>query len=209
MHHFVLDGAIWKLRDSRIGRILVKRTSPPSETTAGPRRASPLGWPLVTAGLASLAVLFFGAVEELGLARSLSGKNLERSEIAIERLAMVGKDSTSARMQVGFLAEQAGDYERAIYHLEAGVRLYPTVLGWSTLGEARAANGDAKAAIEAFESALAIDPDDEAAKLLLALTWAEMGETERARALLRASGSGKETLPSLLLRQRLKAMLES
>jgi len=67
--------------------------------------------------------------------------------------------------------------------------------------------GDKQAAIEAFESALAIDPVNETAKLDLALTWAEMGETERARELLRASGSGGETLSSLRLRQRLIAML--
>jgi hypothetical protein len=56
LHHFVLDGAIWRLRDSRIARILVKRDPEPGAPAVEPRRPSPLRWPVVTAGLASLAV---------------------------------------------------------------------------------------------------------------------------------------------------------
>ena len=209
LHHFVLDGAIWKLRDSRIRRILVKRNPEASAPAAEPRRSSPLRWPVVATGLASLAVLLFGAVEEeFGLARGLSQKDLEKSEVAIERLAVVGRDSHYARMKVGALAAQAGELERSVHHLEAGVRLYPTVSGWTRLGEALATMGDKQAAIEAFENALAIDPVDETSKLHLALTWAEIGETERARKLLRASGSGEETVSSWRLRQRLISVLE-
>jgi tetratricopeptide (TPR) repeat protein len=153
--------------------------------------------------------LLFGAVEqEFGLARNLSRRDVEQAEVAVEKLAAVGRDSPYARIEVGVLAAQAGDLERSVSHLEAGVRLYPTVSGFMRLGEILAARGDKEAAIEAFENALAIDPVNEEAMLRLALACAEMGETARARELLRASGSGGETWLSGL-RQRVLSMLES
>jgi Flp pilus assembly protein TadD len=102
-----------------------------------------------------------------------------------------------------------GQLDRSLDQLTKGVRLYPTASGWTRVGEVLAASGKKKLAVEAFKNALALDPLDEVARMRLAITWAELGEAERARALLRANGSGVETLKSLQLRHRLMEMLDS
>ena len=35
LHHFVLDGAIWKLRDGRVARVLLRTAEGPGETGVG------------------------------------------------------------------------------------------------------------------------------------------------------------------------------
>jgi len=46
LHHFILDGAIWKLRDGRIARLLLGQNPPADDTDAPPAGAphSPYGW---------------------------------------------------------------------------------------------------------------------------------------------------------------------
>ena len=44
LHHFVLDGAIWKLRDSKIAGILIRPTQEVERGSAGPARFRPIVW---------------------------------------------------------------------------------------------------------------------------------------------------------------------
>ena len=47
LHHFILDGAIWKLRDGRIARLLLGRNPPAGEADRAPGEGgarSPFGW---------------------------------------------------------------------------------------------------------------------------------------------------------------------
>jgi Flp pilus assembly protein TadD len=46
VHHFILDGAIWKLRDGRIARLLLGKSTPDAtdELTEGPGMRHHLGW---------------------------------------------------------------------------------------------------------------------------------------------------------------------
>jgi hypothetical protein len=213
LHHFVLDGAIWKLRDSRIARILVKRTP---ETVGAAfdspssRIAPPWRWAMLAAGFLSFLVLLFTTFEEeFGMSRGLAGKNLARAETASVWLASLGRDSPYARLRLGRLASEEGNPERALYHFEAGVALYPTTEGWIGLGEALSAAGKTRRAMMAFESALALDPGHETARMRLGLACFDAGETARARELLDASDSHRETLRSQRLRKRLSELLES
>jgi hypothetical protein len=206
LHHFIVDGAVWKLRKAPVGRILLSsgsRLSPSGIPSSG------TSWPLAAAGVLSVAVLLFSTVEEeFGFARSLSQQNVQRAEVAVERLAVVGRDSPSLRLQVASLAMRADELEKAIYHLEAGIRVFPTATGWIRLGQARASSGDSQRAIQAFENALVLDPHSETARMSLALSCAGAGERERARSLLQQP-VGAETLESHKLREQLMELLGS
>jgi hypothetical protein len=63
LHHFIIDGVVWKLRHARVARVLVETTEAPAiDADRAPSRAtSPavkrLAWATVTAALVSVALL--------------------------------------------------------------------------------------------------------------------------------------------------------
>jgi tetratricopeptide (TPR) repeat protein len=82
LHHFIVDGAIWKLRDRRVAAILIDGEATPENATAaaarwrGPWRAA--GWAF---GAALMVVAAINALHEL----------LTRESTNIERLALAGR----------------------------------------------------------------------------------------------------------------------
>jgi hypothetical protein len=207
LHHFILDGAIWKLRESRIGRVLLSPR--PVSSGAGLRTALPLARPLVAAGLLSVGVLLFGAVEEeFGLSRKLSRGDLAGAESSLARLAWIGRDSAHARAEIGALRMKEGNPKAAERQLEIGVRVFPTASGWIHLGEARASQGKSRGSMEAYGSALVLEPGNVTAKLLLGLANAGLGETDEARAFLRECDRNGDDTPAMRgLRERLEGVL--
>jgi Flp pilus assembly protein TadD len=63
VHHFILDGAIWKLRDGRIARLLLGKSTPDAadEITEGPGMRHHLGWLFSPARAARLTRFALGA----------------------------------------------------------------------------------------------------------------------------------------------------
>jgi hypothetical protein len=207
LHHFVLDGAIWKLRDSRVGRVLLGRAEGAS-TLESLERGFRLRWPLAAAGVFSITLLLFAhALSVFDLGTSLERRDIGRAETALERLAHIGQDSPNSRLQVGTLALIAGDPARAARHFEAGVKLYPTSAGWTRLGEARESLGASAEAIEAFENAIVLDPGNQRAQLHLALNCIESGQLDRARTILRERGGMDRSLDDRRLRERVEKLL--
>lgn len=210
LHHFILDGAIWKLRESRIGRILLNRDPrPTAEAIAGPRRVMPLARPLVAAGLVSVALLLFGAVEEeFGLSRRLSRGDIDGAESSLARLAWIGRDSARTRAELGARRMKEGDPKAAERQLEIGVKVFPTAFGWIHLGEARASQGKSRGSMQAYGSALILEPQNVTAKLLLALAHADLGEAAEAQALLKECDRRDADTPEMRsLRDRLEGVL--
>lgn len=207
LHHFLLDGVIWKLRRSRIGGVLLS----PNRATADPgvRAALPLARPLVAAGLVSLAVLFFGlAEEEFRLARRLNRGDIAGAESSLDRLAWIGRDSANTRAQLGARRMRDGDPKAAERQLEIGVKVFPTASGWVHLGEARSSQGKSRGSMEAYGEALVLEPGNVTAKLLLALAHADVGETSEAQALLNECDRRDADTPAMRsLRERLEGVL--
>jgi tetratricopeptide (TPR) repeat protein len=207
LHHFLLDGVIWKLRQSRVGGVLLS----PSRASADPgaRAALPLARPLVAAGVVSLAVLLFGmAEEEFGLARRLSRGDVAGAESSLDRLAWIGRDSAHIRAQLGARRMKEGDPKAAVRQLEIGVKIFPTASGWIHLGEARASQGKSRGSMEAYGNALVLESGNVTAKLLLALAHADLGETFEARALLKECDRRDADTPAMRsLRDRLEGVL--
>jgi len=178
LHHFVLDGVIWKLRDARIARILV-RDAPQAaapEVTAepvGPRRGfgvarfAPLVWAV---GFACIAVFAFATVEyEFGVRRALARGDAERAAAAAERLRWIGRDSAKVRMQLGLAQADDGNLMSAVAHGERGVALFETAEGWGGLGSLYAREGRVDDAVAAYRRAMELDPDSPA--VLNNLAW--------------------------------------
>jgi tetratricopeptide (TPR) repeat protein len=207
LHHFLLDGVIWKLRQPRVGGVLLS----PNRASADPatRAALPLARPLVAAGLVSLAVLLFGlAEEEFGLARRLNRGDIAGAESSLDRLAWIGRDSARTRAQLGARRMKEGDPKAAERQLEIGVRVFPTASSWIHLGEARASQGKSRGSMEAYGEALVLEPGNVIAKLLLGLAHADLGETSAAGALLKQCDARDADTPTMRgLRDRLEGVL--
>ncbi len=205
LHHFLLDGVIWKLRRPRVGGVLLRSERAPSE----PRLARPLSRPLVAAGLLSLGVLLFGlAEEEFGLTRGLIRGDIAGAERSLDRLAWIGRDSAQTRAALGAWRMKDGDAEAAERQLEIGVKVFATASGWVRLGEARASQGKARGSMEAYGNALVLEPENVTAKLLLALAHADLGENAEATSLLKECDRREADTPAMrTLRDRLEGIL--
>jgi hypothetical protein len=209
LHHFVLDGAIWKLRDRRIAAIFFLGSGPPAEL---PERtmSRPL-WPVVAAvGALSLFVHVAATIEEeFGLKPSLSRQDLDRAEVALDRLAWLGRESAVFRETVGIQARRAGDLERSERQLRTALATHPTSERFVELGDTLSERQKWQEAAEAYRRATELDGGNKEAVLLLALAHAELGEHREAWTIATKPelDQMQSTVRSRRLRSRLSGML--
>jgi hypothetical protein len=185
LRHFVLDGAIWKLRDRRIASILFPGSGTAAESptrTAAPRRL----WPVVAAvGVLSLFVHIAATIEqEFGLKHALSRQDLGRAELALNRLAWLGRESAVYRETVGIQARRTGDLERSQRQLRIALATQPTSERFVELGDTLSQRERWQEAAEAYRRATELDGRNQEAALLLALAYAKLGEQREARTIV-------------------------
>jgi hypothetical protein len=158
LHHFILDGAIWKLRDGRIARVLLRSSeaSPGVAPAPGGR-----GWlrPFVyAAGVAGVVATVVAALETDGVTRAAARGDAQRLREAEARLQWLGRDSPILHAQLAVLEAQGGDLEAAFRQAQASLDLYPTAEGWRALGDVHWAAGEPAQAIAAWRKALDLKP---------------------------------------------------
>jgi tetratricopeptide (TPR) repeat protein len=183
LHHFVLDGAVWKLRDGRVARWLL-------------RDAKSLG----------LAV----PLVELWEVRALDSHDVRRVEAAATRLAWIGRERTALLGTLGDLYALRNERSGALaaYHDALAVRRDPAVLNnlaWFLA--VRGERDDADEAIALAEEALGhFGPDDPGGLDTLAAAYAAAGRSreavETAEHALRVARDGDPQLADAI-RQRL------
>jgi len=183
LHHFMLDGVIWRLRDDRIARLLLgPRSGPDGDGEVSARSpawtwAGAVGWTLAAV---VLAISFFDDWEAFAGNRAGETGNLARFELSVERRAWIGRDSPDLRLLLGARAMQQGDLERARRELDRGMHLRPTVDLWRLQGELAELAGDHDRALEAFEAAIALDPESAPAYYQSGLQLAHRGRFDEA-----------------------------
>ncbi len=209
IHHFVLDGAIWKLRDGSVARILLRSGG----DQAGAGAIAPVGksnrWGLALVyaiGTVSVAVAVFGKWENhFGVVEALERIDLSRVARASERLSWIGRESHGIHQQLGLRLAQQGQWEEAQRHYERSLQIQPSVQAWYTLAQLHAARGVFGTARDALESGLELKPDHVLSLELLARVWSELGEPARARAVLERVAvlkRGNHAIAAALVRAR-------
>jgi tetratricopeptide (TPR) repeat protein len=167
IHHFVLDGAIWKLRDGSVARVLIRR-GPESggEPFAPARRRIPgLGLLAWGAGAVYLAINAVGILEvEYGFRRAAIERDVGRLRVAARRLALVGRDHPGLRAQLALFAEHAGDLETGLREIRRSLELHPTAGAFVILGRLEERSGNRERALVAYREALALDPGNAEAR---------------------------------------------
>jgi hypothetical protein len=170
LHHFVLDGAIWKLRDGRVARVLLRQAGRPevgavaTPAPIGPRWTAAGIWAI--AGL-SLAIAVYAIWEmEFGVRRPLEEKRLARVIEASNRLRWIGRESHAIHqniaLELGRLLEHSYASESAWKtvreHFERSIELYPSPEAWTGLGSLDLREGHRDRALADFDHAIALDP---------------------------------------------------
>lgn len=188
IHHFILDGVIWRLRDDRIAHMLLgpiaERERAGAEGT--PRRGvrtwmGAAGW--AVAGLV-FVLAFVDSWEAFVGNRAGETGDVERFALAAERRAWLGRDSPEMRLLIGVHAMQSGDLERAQRQAERGLRLHPTADLWRLDGELAELAGDQDRALRAFDEAIALEPDSAPAYYQSGRQLAQRGRLDEALARL-------------------------
>ena len=134
LHHFVLDGAVWKLRDGRIARALLG--SGGEHGSVETRRS--LRW----LGVAFLvfgggyALVNLAAMLETGwsVPRAFERGDRARLETAARRLHWIGRDSKDTYLQIANLASSAGDIAGARAAVSRSLEITPSAIGYVNLG---------------------------------------------------------------------------
>jgi tetratricopeptide (TPR) repeat protein len=126
IHHFILDGALWKLRDSRISSLLVDRGGQARESGKAPATEAPrfIGRVFRSPAfrIALVALLFlWGGIDQLHFALGTHEQNLSS---LVEAARMNPYDAT-IQSRLASAHERAGDRTAAIQALERAVAINP------------------------------------------------------------------------------------
>lgn len=199
LHHFALDGALWKLRDGRVARVLLRSREPPDPAAAGVEAPSGrLAPALLALGAVCAAVTAAAALEGHAFVRAVERGDVARAERALGRLAWMGRDSPALRDALAHAQLLAGDSEAATAQLDAALAIRPTAQSWSARAWLAMRSGRVAEAIAAYERARELDPTWLAAANNLAWLRATSddpalrdprGALEIAEAIARASGN--------------------
>jgi len=138
LHHFLLDGVIWKLRDKRVGEALVSKQMPALASAAEFRPQVP--WPIRAAviALGAIAVAFWSVgtwEKEVGYRRASLANDVDRLELASRRLALVGRDGPGIHEEIGRQRSQRGEMDRALEEYRKSRELAPLPTAWSGMNE--------------------------------------------------------------------------
>lgn len=155
LHHFVLDGAIWKLRNTRVASILI-RSEPELPEGIGARTAR--RWPRRTVWTVALAGALIGFFEyyeaQVALPDAQSKGNLVRVRGVLDRLGWIGFDRESDRADLASRFLERGDLDAAAEQYERSLELGAQGHTWLKLAMVEDRRGDFDAATRAYESAL-------------------------------------------------------
>ncbi len=189
IHHFILDGAIWKLRDGRVARALLRPVAPaqPGLDVGGRRGSRVLAAVLWGAG--ALVVLAAFQTQYEYLIANRSGGDPERFQSALRRLEWLGRSSPYLHIRLAKRAFRAKDLNRTLFELDQARALYPTKELWMAYGAVYEHKADWVAAADAYEKALALSEEHTKAWLALARAQERQGEPEKALATLERAAS--------------------
>ncbi len=181
LHHFVLDGAIWKLRDGRVARVLLRRAEGAEAANAAPRQR----WParLVWAAAAASFLLMFGGIWErqVGVSRAATHGDVVRVARAVERLAWLGRESPALRIELARSYFERGDSARAVEQLDAALAQQPTAEAWFLLGSVYKRKERWAQAADAFGEAARLEPEQARIHYELGLAWLRLARPAEAR----------------------------
>jgi tetratricopeptide (TPR) repeat protein len=129
IHHFILDGAIWKLRDSRIAALLLNKSQQARENQAEPSRLAALfRWIAGTTPAARalrvaiiLLLLLWGGMDQL----HFYWANVSASLNSLQRAARLNPNDSSVQSRLARAADNSGNRDLALAALRRAADVNP------------------------------------------------------------------------------------
>jgi tetratricopeptide (TPR) repeat protein len=182
LHHFVLDGAIWKLRDGKVAQLLLRDVGAQSDSAATP--VAQRSWfrpAMAVLGVASLAIASIDLWErEYVINRSGVGE-IESRLRASQWLAWIGRENPDVHTGIAQALADRNEPDAAIAEYRRSLALHPTPDAWLGLGEVQLASHRWSEASESFAAVLVKEPDHLPALVSAGVAWMNLGQPDRAR----------------------------
>jgi tetratricopeptide (TPR) repeat protein len=187
IHHFLLDGALWKLRDSRIASLLIDRSDKAaagadraagSQTGVAARRlgARIYSAPLFRIALAALLFLW-GGMDQVHFALGTNEGNLA----ALQRAARMNPYDSMLEARIATAETTAGRRDAAVAALARAVTINPHNRGLQhACARAMLEDGRYVDAFEHYRKMLELFPRDSDALVNYGLLAARLGHPEQA-----------------------------
>jgi len=183
IHHFILDGAIWKLRSSRVGNILIRDVPEiPEEALVEHAWLRRVVWAAV-AGAAAIAVVIFWE-RDVKIPRVVAAREYAKASATLDRLAWVGRDDSTIRLKLTEEASRRGDLPLAIEQARRLVVLRSSVSAHGELAKFLELDGDWEGALGQYQAGRRIDPEHPALIRGAALALLKLNRPEEALDLL-------------------------
>ncbi len=174
LHHFILDGAVWKLRDGRIARLLLRQGA--SDSLPAPTRSAGMRAALWTIGALCIAVhaadLVWYQAHRLGAPRLAAH--------ALDALESIGRTHDDGRIVVGRELLGRGDTELARAQFERSLAVRETADAYGGLGRSHQMQGQLDSALAAYRAGLTLEPDNAALLRRAALTLLQQDAPQEA-----------------------------
>ncbi|MBK9259597.1 MAG: tetratricopeptide repeat protein [Polyangiaceae bacterium] len=181
LHHFLLDGVIWKLRDAPVREALVDEQTPPANEKSSRVGLSFGRVLLASVGTIAVASWIIAAWEqEVGRRHSVAKGDLARLEMAARRLTMIGRDGPRIHQAIAKIHKNRGEYDAALVRYRRSIELWPTASAWVGIGKIHEVRGQFAEARNAYEAALSVEPNHASALDDLAHVIAAQGDLEGA-----------------------------
>ncbi len=184
IHHFMLDGVIWRLRNQRIASILLRsdESSAAEDTNAEPRTRRWLPktiWTLAGASLVTSILVVWA--QGCAFPRDLEQGNWRGAETTFRTLDWLGYASPQNRIQVGAAAYDAGDTDDSVRLFQEAVANQPGLSNAHYgLGRALEARGEIEGGIRQYFEALEVQPGFAEAHFSLANALAKRNRLDAA-----------------------------
>jgi tetratricopeptide (TPR) repeat protein len=211
IHHFMIDGAIWKLRDGKVARALIRREAAEAPEAIEPPRRRWLAPALLTAG-ALWAFTTVGSLleRERILAPAIGRGDAASAEASLRRLSWMRRATVNDYHDVARVSAERGDAERALRVVEGAIRRHGRPMSYQARAAFLAQLGRNDEAAAAWEEGLAVAPDDAQMLYGLGRLRLEQGRVEEARSLLeRATAADPEDRRITLTLERARAVAQT
>jgi tetratricopeptide (TPR) repeat protein len=188
VHHFILDGAIWKLRDGPIARVLIRQPVP--DETSAIRPESGVSW--IRRGAWAFLVCWV-LLQALSIAEYEYGARLamrsrpidiDRLATSVERLRWIGSDDADLRFQLGAAAGERGDLAMARREFERSNALQANPKATIGLAFVAAQEGQHDEARGLLARAVEETPENPDVWSRASKVWRVLGDIGRADAAL-------------------------
>ncbi len=185
IHHFILDGKIWKLRDSRIGALLLNKGSQSAAQDAQPSRVAVIFRCVAGTTVAArllrvtliLLLLLWGGMDQL----HFYWANVSASLNSLQRAARMNPNDSAVETHLARAADLAGHRDLALSALERASEVSPGNVGvQEEYARALILAGRNADAYEFYRKLLLRSPQNANALLNYGLLAQKLGHSEEA-----------------------------